>query len=253
MATLPKNPKDIGATIIIEATGTEFHTVRDWGLTITNSVSISEPEQETKYINVPGANSMLDVSEALTGRPVFKKRKIAIDLAGIDLNEFAWDATISGLRNSVEGRIVHIIFDNDETFYWKGRAHITGYDRAKTCGMLTLELPDADPYKYNINSNVDPWLWDPFDFENDIVPAEPIIDVNGTESVTIPAGYMPTCPRFTVTNMTTPIVLTANGRKYTMKDGDNYFPALMINGDSAVVMTYTGVGKVLMEYRGGSL
>lgn len=252
MADLPKNLKNIGATIILEKTGLEFHTVTDWNLCITSAVNIEEPEQQTNYIVVPGSNTMLDVSEALTGRPTFKKRKISIDLAGLD-DAMSWDAIISGLRNTIEGRVVHIIFDNDPNYYWKGRAHLKGFDRAAICGSFTLEMDQADPFKYSVLSNVDPWLWDPFDFENDTVPEEPVIEVNGTETVVVPRGSMYTCPEFTVTGMTSPLTLKFGTRTYSLKSGYNYFPALMIGGDEEVTLVFNGVGNVVMEYRGGSL
>lgn len=251
MAELPKNLKYVGATIIIERTGQEYHTVTDWNLIITSAVNISEPEQQTSYIEIPGANAMLDVSEALSGRLSFRKRNISIALAGIG-EQMTWDTIISSFRNAVEGKVVHIIFDNDPNYYWKGRAHITGYERAMECGRFNLELPEADPYKYNVRSNVEPWLWDPFDFENDVVPEEPIINVNGTTSITIPAGNMYTVPEFTVSELTS-LTLTVNGRNYNMTSGYNYFPGVMVNGDVPVTLTFNGKGRVIMEYRGGSL
>lgn len=249
---MSENLKTKGATIVIEKTGEEFHTFRDLDLIITNAVSISEPEIQTNYIVVPGSNVMLDASEALTNRPTFKKRNVTIDLAGIDA-AMSWDAVISGLRNRFEGKVVHVIFDNDVNHYWKGRAHIVAYERERECGRFKFSLPDADPYKYDIHSNIDPWEWDPFDFENDTVPQEPIIEVDGTAVTIIPRGAMPTCPTFTVTEMTSQITMRYNGKSYTMKSGSNYFPAVMVGGDEEITLTFSGVGKVLIEYRGGSL
>lgn len=246
------NALTLGATIIVEKTGREYHTLEDWGLAIGNNNYISEPIVQTSYIVVPGSNVLVDVSEALTGRPTFERRAINIEVGGID-KRLDWDSTISKLRNAIEGKVVHVIFDNDTAHYWRGRAHIVGYDRFRSLGTFTISLPDADPYKYDVLSNLEPWLWDPFDFENDNVPEEPIINVNGTANREIAKGTMPTCPSFTVTEMTEQLYLKFKGKEYTLANGYNYFPAVMVNGDDNVTLEFRGRGQVVMEYRGGSL
>lgn len=246
------NPKSQGVTIIVDELGIEFHSIDDWGLYVSNNDYIGTPVLYTKYIEVPGSNKMLDVSQALTGRRTYKSRPISVDFGRVH-PKIEWDAVISNFRNNIDGRIVRLIFDNDPNYYWIGRCQITDFDRVMTLGTFKLKVPDADPFKYSVQSNVDPWLWDPFDFENDIVPEEPVIEVNGSASITVPKGTMYTCPEFTVTGMTTPIVLKFKNRTYTLKSGYNYFPALMIGGDEEITLNFAGVGRVLMEYRGGSL
>ena len=71
-----------GATITVVSTGNSYHTLRDWGLAIGNNNCLGDPVQETFYLDVPGADGLLDFSEALTGRPVFKYRPIDITLGG---------------------------------------------------------------------------------------------------------------------------------------------------------------------------
>lgn len=244
-----------GATISLEGSNKKYHTFDDWEMVIESRVFISEPEAQQNYIEVPGSNTMLDVSEAISGHPVFRKRKISFTLAGVIPNRNNWDSKISRLRNTFEGRIVHITFDNDKEFYWKGRLTFTGFDRIMEIGRVTVELPNADPFKYNIHSNVDPWLWDPFNFFTGVIPKKPIITVNGTETTVVPAGSMWTTPTFTVNKITsgTSIKVSVNGRTHELSQGVNIIPSIEVNGDHQVQMTFTGYGELIMEYRGGSL
>lgn len=246
------NAQTQGVTIIVDELGTEYHSITDWGLAIGNNNYIGTPELYTNYIEVPGANKLLDVSQALTGRRTYKSRPIHIEFGAVN-RAINWDAVMSAFRNRIDGRVVRLIFDNDENYYWTGRCQITDFDRAKELGTFNLDIPQADPFKYNVRSNIDPWLWDPFDFEEDYVPDEPEINVNGTKTIIIPHGNMYTVPTFTVNNMTTPIVMTVNGRNYNLQSGYNYIPTLMVNGDTDTTITFTGVGQIIMEYRGGSL
>ena len=55
-----------GATIKIEGTNTSYHTYTNWGLYITNTNCIGDPEQYTKYVEVPGRDGLVDLSEAIS-------------------------------------------------------------------------------------------------------------------------------------------------------------------------------------------
>ena len=43
------------------------HTFRDYGLYVTNTNPVSPPEAKTEYIEIPGRNGAIDLTEALTG------------------------------------------------------------------------------------------------------------------------------------------------------------------------------------------
>lgn len=246
------NPRTQGVTIIVDELGLQFHSINDWGLAIGNNNYIGTPILYTNYIQVPGANKLLDASQALTGRRTYISRPINIELGSVRKTT-DWDLIISSFRNRIDGRVVRLIFDNDELHYWTGRVQLTDFDRVGELGTFTLSIPTADPYKYNINSNIDPWLWDSFNFESDSIPAEPIIYVDGVETLIIPVGSMYTVPKFTVNEMERPLSLTLGNKVYAMKNGENYFPTVMVNGDEEVVLTFSGKGQILFEYRGGSL
>ena len=72
----------ISVKITVEKTGETFDTLEDWGLVVGNNNYIGDPVQETIYIDIPGASAPLDMSEVLTGRPVFKSRPINVILGG---------------------------------------------------------------------------------------------------------------------------------------------------------------------------
>jgi len=241
-----------GVTIEVVATGEQYHTLNDWGLAIGNNNYISAPEQETSYIRVPGAQADLDLSEYLTGRPVFKAREISVELGG--LREPAlWDNVISDFRNKIDGKLCHLIFDNDLGYFWKGRVAITGYDRARELGRFTLTVPHADPYKYEVIDSTEPWLWDPFDFLYGIITSLGTITMTGgTRDVIIPAGHMETVPTFTVTDLTV-LTLEYEGNRYALDLGDNYFPKVKIAGTEEKTLTISGTGTLTIYYRGGSL
>lgn len=240
------------ATIIVAATGESFHTLDDWGLAIGNNDCIGTPEIEEHYVDVPGVAKRLDMSDALTGYPVYTHRPIRLSVGGIR-KRMRWDSTISSIRNKIHGKIVKVIFDNDKSYYWTGRAKVTGYDRQRELGTFTIEIPYAEPYKLAINDSTQGWLWDTFSFRTGIIKRSTDIAVNGSATYTINAGNMPIVPEFSVTSIGSGgLSVEANGENYALAAGRNRFPDLIAYGRD-VIYKFTGTGTVTIIYREGSL
>lgn len=242
-----------GITIYVEDSGRTFHTVDDWNLGLGNNNYIGDPEMETTYISIPGRDGLIDVSEAISGRRIYKKRELAFELGGVHPH-WNWDATISGMRNNIEGRVCRLTLDNDAEYYWRGRVFIQGFDRFRSLGTFTLAVPNADPYKYDILSSSDPWLWDPFNFETGEIIQEEAHVIVGSETITIPHGHMPTCPDLVVSDKVSgTFSVTYDGATYQLVVGSNKIPAIMVGGDADVALTFNGSATVQIVYRGGSL
>lgn len=241
-----------GCKFIVESTNREYHTYDNWGLYITNTNCIGEPKQYTNYVEIPGRNGRLDMSEALTGQPVFISRQLTINLAGAN-DKILWDPIMSRIRNFIHGKVCKIIFDNDPNFYWKGRVSVVDFESAMTLGNFTIKV-EAEPYKYSVNTSTEPWLWDPFNFETDMITFVGAWTINGTRTVSVPAGHMPITPDLVVSDLVGDSITVAyNGNSYSLYTGSNVIPEILVGGESAVSLTFTGNGKVQCVYRGGSL
>lgn len=241
-----------GLSIYVEGTGNTYHTLNDWHLALGNNNYIGDPEIETTYIEIPGRDGLLDASEVLTGRRVYKKRSLAFSLGG-KRDRLNWDSIISTWRNEINGRIVQITIDNDPQYYWRGRAYVQGFDRFRELGTFTLEIPTADPYKYSHETSAEPWKWDPFNFLTGVITYIGAITINGTRTVTIPHGYMPTCPEFVVSNKTGTLTVANGGTSYELSTGSNKIPSIYVGGDTDEALVFTGNARVEIVYRNGSL
>lgn len=247
------NELTYGIAIYVEDSGKTYHTLNDWDLALGNNNYIGDPEMETTYIQVPGRSGLIDATEAISGRRIYKKRQLEFELGGIR-DRLDWDSVISAFRNNVDGRVCRLTLDNDKSHYWHGRVYIRGFDRFRDLGTFTLAVPTADPYKYSKTSSAEPWLWDPFNFETDMVTYIGAITVVGSVTVTIPHGHMATSPELVVSDMTSPtFTVTANGVTYPLTVGTNRIPSIIVGGDSDVDLEFTGDAKVQIVYRSGSL
>lgn len=246
--------KTKGALITIASTNDVYHTYTDLNLIITNACSISEPEMHEDYISVKGRNGLLDISEALTGRATYKSRHISVELAGVDDME-DWDTNVSYLRNIFEGKIIKLSFDNDSAYYWYGRCHLIDFERNGRIGRIKLDIPNADPYKYNVVAFNEDWLWDPFNFETGIVTEATEHTITGHTEITIPSGLMPVSPTIIVTNINTFLTVQKYGesRVVDLSLGENKVYAITINDAAESILIFEGNGKFSINYRGGSL
>ena len=242
-----------GVEITIEGTSTKYHSYDDWSLYVTNTDYIKEPKQNTNYVAVPGRDGLLDLSDVVTGRPTYSGREIKIVLAG-HRNKTVWDSVISTFRNNINGRICRFVFDNDKSFYWRGRVDIKDFKSALNYGTFQVDIPNADPYKYDVLSSADPWLWDPFNFETGVIIQTQATVISGSGSITVPHGHMPTCPTIVVSEQVSgTFEMEYNGVTYPLTQGSNKIASLMVGGDQNVTLNFTGSATVQIVYRGGSL
>lgn len=242
----------LGALIEIQDLGEKIHTFKNWGCAIGNNNYIGEPETETYYIDIPGADGFLDGSEALTGRPIYKSRPINILLGGKKPRD-EWDDFISSIRNKIHGRIIKITFDNDTGFYYTGRGYIKDFNRNREIGQFYLSIPKADPYKYSVTDSLDDWLWDPFDFETGIIDKGANISVSGEMKYIISASGGPFVPVFNVKNiLSAGLQIEYSGKTRTLTIGRNRFPDIVVY-KSDVTIILKGAGTLNIEYRRGSL
>lgn len=243
----------LGVKVVIDKTGESFHSIDNYGIAIANTDYIGTPEQETSYIDVPFRDGLIDASEAISGRIIYKKRPINIVFKGIkEINQ--WDSIISDIRNRIDGKICKLIFDNDMGYYWIGRVSITDFSRHLEAGLFTLSISNADPYKYNITDSTEDWLWDEFDFNTGIITTIPMITVNSESNpyiITIPSGQKETVPEFYCYNAEN-LRINFNygiGDYHIMENGINRFPQLFVGGETDVDLHFLGKGDVQIIYR----
>ena len=107
----------------------------------------------------------------------------------------------------------------------------------------------AEPFKYDLQSSSEPWLWDSFNFHTGVIRTLKDIAINSTNrTVKILGAGIDTPPVFIVTQADN-LKLTHGGRTYTLKVGRNRFPAVRV-GKEDITLTFSGTGKLTVEYRG---
>lgn len=222
------------------------HSFKDWNLILTH-IKISDPEPQLYTIDIPGMDGTLDLSEALTGEITYNTRKITLEF--YSRNKLSsWMNLQSNIWNFMQGKTVQIILDNDKGFYYEGRASI---DSTKNgfCGANFVINATVNPYKIELNSSLEPWMWDSFNFENGIIREYKELVVDGSLELLVP-GRRKT--NYLTINSSEDMILTFNDSNFNIRKGSfKYLNIDLKEGDNNLV--FTGNGVISIEYTGGSL
>ena len=224
----------------------ERHTYNDWNLIlISKTIGFPSPKIETE--DIPGADSSLDFSEVLTGDVHYDNRTLEFEFEMIDPVK-NWDNKISEITNYLHGKKFKIILDSDPSFYYYGRVSINDFKSNKTTGTISIEA-DVEPYKYDLWSSIEDWLWDPFNFETGIIYETKNIEISGQKLLTIVGRRLKCVPIIEVSN---DMIVEFEGVRYNLTPGKQKVLDMQIK-EGENTLKFIGDGIVSIDYRGGSL
>lgn len=212
---------------------------------VFNDKTISAPEPKLTIIEVPGTSDVIDLTESITGDIEYQQRKITIKLES-GTGKDSYYGKYAKLANYLHGKNMKVIFNKDQGYYWNGRITIASAE-PKVYGSTITIIATVDPYKYETQSSLEPWLWDTFSFEDGIIRNYYNITVPG--SLTIVGRRKRVCPKFICSGAMT---VTYLGNTYNLATGENIIPDIFI-GEGSHVLTFGGTGTVDVDYRGASL
>lgn len=161
------------------------NTWDDWHILADSRPVFTPPEVKSNYIDVPGGNGLLDLSESLTRYPVYKNRTgsftfrvmndyVKRDKNGKEITVYEsndtgrWAQRYSDISEYLHGQSMCAVLADDPTWFYQGRFTVDDWKSADTWSELTIGY-NVNPFKWKISSSASPWLWDPFNFETDVI------------------------------------------------------------------------------------
>ena len=144
-----------------------INTWKDWHLIPTSRPLFNPPKVKSNYIELPGANGSIDATQVLSSYIYYQNRE--------GTNEFYvangfgdWATRFSDIMNYLHGKKVKVILDDDPGFYYRGRLAVNQWKSEKDFSKIAIDYV-LEPYKYELLSTNDDWLWDPFNFYTGII------------------------------------------------------------------------------------
>ena len=143
----------------------------DWRLVSSSRPLLAPPKPKTNYVNIPGGDGALDLTEALTGFPIYNNREGSWDFYVTD-RDWDWVDAYSTIMNFLHGQKMCVILEDDMSHYYEGRFTVNSWRSDPSYSRISINY-SVDPYKYTVLQN--DWYWNRFDFGG------PLYDTNQNE------------------------------------------------------------------------
>lgn len=211
--------------------GNVKNTYEDWNL-LLKPREIPKPEPKTSYVDVPGGDGALDLSEVVAGEVKYSDYVIPFEFHVLD-EELDWDSKVSLITNFIHGKKMIITLDSDPDYYYEGRCSIDKFTSSKRLGSIAINCL-VKPYKLKkIKTSVSA------DLGNSTTE----------KKLSITNDRMRVVPKITCTN---DVIVTFEDNTYSLNAGTH--TVLDINFKEGLnEMKVQGTGLFIIEFQEGSL
>lgn len=136
-----------------------INTWDDWNLIPTSRPVIKPPERKVKTVDIPGADGILDLSESLTGYPLYERREGSLEFYYIPSEKFkTYQSLYSEILNTlapsrkIDNYFTIELEDDKDGYYYKGSIWLSEENSNSDGSGTTITLDySLDPYKYSLS------------------------------------------------------------------------------------------------------
>ena len=228
----------------------EVHSWNDWGLRL-KEIHIGLPKVKTDYLNVPGMNGSLDLTEVQNGGVKYGNRELEFKFDARNCGYQRWSNLISKISSDVHGQKKRIILDTDPGYYYLGRCSLDTEKTNEVLAEIVISC-DCDPFKIDVSALNEPWVWDTFDFEDGVIRKTSEIAINspsGWQEVRID-GWIHNEVLRIITDKE--MVMKFEEKEYLLEVGENkVYEAEIREGKN--FLYFKGTGNILILQIGGMI
>lgn len=237
------------------------NTWDDWHLVPTSRPVFNPPSLKKKTLDIQGGDGLIDLSEALTGYPLFNNREGSFEF--IVMNDYyPWYEIYSMICDYLHGHRMKAVLEDEPEYYYEGRFTVNSWKSEKAYSKIIIDYSVA-PYKkkfaktlMTINGKSE---FDSLEISKDIygsAPVSPKLSVSVTEGCKLLLKF---------TNDTLGIAFMKNVTKDTeyISDmvlyGDSVKMGAVVTGenlsfhDSAGYLIYDSSGQLIEPSPSGSI
>lgn len=200
---------------------------KNYGL-IVAPYEIPMPPAKTDYVEVPGRDGSLDMTEAL-GTVRYGDRVINITMYAVG----SYRSRLFEFVNLLHGQRMYIVFDKDIGYTYNGRIDVNGITKQDGYCEISVTVT-AEPYKLE---------------ENDTT-----VTVSGSGRAYLVNGKMPVVPTVKTTEETS-LTFASNGQNITvtLSAGEHIIPQLYLASNDSKRVTIASFGTTTFSFKKGWL
>lgn len=232
------------------------NTWTDWHLIPISKPVISPPTVQTKQVDIPGVHGMLDLTTVLTGYPIYGNRTGSLEFILAPGFEY-WENVKTIVSEYLRGRRMTMKLADDPDHYYLGIFTVNAFKSDAKNNSITINY-DLYPFKKNIVTSDEPWLWDPFNFETGVIRDWSSLTVDGELVISIDDCIEPVTPEITASAAMTlqhtyriADGVTTRMKEYSIPVGTSTPGFTLRPGTND--LKFIGTGTIGIHYRGGRL
>lgn len=208
----------------------DVHSFDDLSLVLSEK-DIPPATPKTTYIDVPGADGTIDLTEA-HGEVKFKDRDCKFTFTMLPSDRTDWEEKKTEISNLLNGKVCKITLDTDEDYYYQGRCTVNDY------------LQDINLKQFVITAKVKPYKYKQY------VTVVSVQLEQTEKTVFLNNGRMSVAPSIECSNDDT--VITFKGGTYNLSKGTHKLLDIQLKQGSNA-LTVSGTGTVTFRYQEGDL
>lgn len=222
-----------------------YNTWDEWHLIPESRPIIEMPQRRTQIVDIPTIDGVIDISESLTGYPVFQNRTGSLSFYVMHeyyTNGMTWKDMHNRIVTHLHGRKLRMRLMDDPDFYYEGYFSMDSWTTDADPGHSRVKISyDLHPYKRKL---VETTISVPVSGTRDVALST-LQPANPTMRASVTAGESITCTGPTYGGANKTVTLTATDTTY-----NDIFATEFINDG---ILTFNGYGTVDIRYTEGRL
>lgn len=130
------------------------NSYNEWRLVPSSRPVINPPKPKVQYVDIPGADGSIDLTESLAGRPVFEDREgslefIVLNDFNVDNYQYNWIDVYTSIMQYLHGQRMTMVLDDEPDYFYEGRFTVNSWKSDQNNSTITIDYR-LSPYKYPV-------------------------------------------------------------------------------------------------------
>ena len=136
-------------SLIFQYGNTKVNTWDNWHLIPSTRPTLAQPTPAYTYVEIPGADGSMDITDYLIGRPTYSDRQGTFEF--YVANDYGnWAARRAEISAFLNGRKMKLYLEDDPQYYYEGRFFFKQWTPDASHSKVTIEYR-VKPYRYLSN------------------------------------------------------------------------------------------------------
>lgn len=136
-------------SLIFHYGDTTVNTWDNWHLIPSTRPVVAQPNPVYNYVDIPGADGSMDISDYLVGRPTYSDRQGSFEFYVV--NDYGdWASRRKEIAAFLDGRKLKMHLEDDPNYYYEGRFYFKQWTPDASHSRVTIEYR-LKPYRYLSN------------------------------------------------------------------------------------------------------